>query len=1052
MRKIFKKLAFFFVAILSLTVSSSYSVKEVRAAEETYSYTFTGKQFSANGTKTLGDVDWTLAGNGGYWGYDGTKGQQFGSSGNPYKSMTFSTSHFNDKNIKEVVINTSGASSVNASFIVKVGVTQLGSSTKLTTSATNYTFTPTQTVSGDLVFTYTQTSSKAIYIKSISVTYNTSGSSEPETPIYSLSLSAETTTIKVGDEPLLITPSTEYPNPTYTWESSNPEVATVSNGYVTPLTVGTTSITATIIGTDIESTLVITVAEDGDYVLVTNNSQLKIGNKVIIAVKDDDYAMSTNQKTNNREAVSVIKNNNKLEFSENLQILTLENGNVNSTYAFNTGDGYLYAASSGSNHLKTKADLDDNGSWSISISSDGTASIIAQGSNTRNMMLYNYNGGSPLISCYSELGDYKQLCIYKFMTTTEQEEAEKTPSLNITSSSSLDLFVSGKGGESSSIITYTYSNLDVNNIVWEFSENNIASFDSLTNTVTAVNEGATELSAKYNEVILATINITVKDYCKEIDVSDYINLNTTTVSNLPSLSTVAGQTFIVDNVNYGANYVYKYNSNISFAKNTTANLFNFNKYKSSITQIVVQSDNFEGLSILESTNGIDFSNVEAQESSIYNGSTNINVNIYDFNANSYYFKIEYTGEKYINISNIWIEFVERYTVSFDVNGGSDISISSFNVRSGETIITPTTSRVDAEFMGWKNNEETIQGEINLIVNKNINYVASWKETDPYSLVSTKANLEFGYTYDYEESLEPKEFKINSSFSAYDETDYASNFGVSDKLEVKFKKYNCTTGYTAVKASEYIRLYRDSNKEDNGGALVISGKNVNITKIEFVVDVQGTIAEGAHYLTVTDNTGGINYIDSDNDTSISFGKDVNSFEIQNTSNVERQDIEALKVYYSDKAYKTFNKMNIGLFADISNETLNDAEVSSAGFVVTRGAIDSLVNGMTTTEFNTALGSTMKNIPVGDSYITKTESGISFSAKITNVPERHWDTEFTYVAYVVVGDNVYFINSKTCSVKSLAQEYITKATNEEISLSASQLSALQALVDYEIKTEG
>ena len=59
---------------------------------EEYSYTFTAKQFSANGTKTLGEVDWTLEGNGNYWGYDGTKGQQFGSGNAPYKSLTLSTS------------------------------------------------------------------------------------------------------------------------------------------------------------------------------------------------------------------------------------------------------------------------------------------------------------------------------------------------------------------------------------------------------------------------------------------------------------------------------------------------------------------------------------------------------------------------------------------------------------------------------------------------------------------------------------------------------------------------------------------------------------------------------------------------------------------------------------------------------------------------------------------------------------------------------------------------------------------------------------------------
>ena len=65
------------------------AVFSVQAQE--YSYTFTSKQFSANGTKTLNSVNWTLAGNGSYWGYDATKGQQFGSGNYPYKSLTLST-------------------------------------------------------------------------------------------------------------------------------------------------------------------------------------------------------------------------------------------------------------------------------------------------------------------------------------------------------------------------------------------------------------------------------------------------------------------------------------------------------------------------------------------------------------------------------------------------------------------------------------------------------------------------------------------------------------------------------------------------------------------------------------------------------------------------------------------------------------------------------------------------------------------------------------------------------------------------------------------------
>ena len=168
--------------ILALVLSMMISligVFAVSAAAEdvTYSYTFSAKQFTANGTKTLGGVNWTLAGNGNYWGYDGTKGQQFGSSGAPYKSLTLTSANFS--NVTKIVINTSGASSVNASFVVTVDGQQVGSSTKLTSSATSYTFEPTTPLSGPVVFTYTQSSSKAIYIKSISVTTSAGSSSEP---------------------------------------------------------------------------------------------------------------------------------------------------------------------------------------------------------------------------------------------------------------------------------------------------------------------------------------------------------------------------------------------------------------------------------------------------------------------------------------------------------------------------------------------------------------------------------------------------------------------------------------------------------------------------------------------------------------------------------------------------------------------------------------------------------------------------------------------------------------------------------------------------------
>ena len=135
--------------------------------DKEYSYTVEAKQFTANGTKALNDVEWTLAGNGGYWGYDATKGQQFGSSGSPYTSMTLTSDSFS--NVSKIVINASGASKSAITMTIKVGGVTVATQA-LTTSATTYTF-DVEGLTGPIEISFTQTTSKAIYIKSIAVSY-----------------------------------------------------------------------------------------------------------------------------------------------------------------------------------------------------------------------------------------------------------------------------------------------------------------------------------------------------------------------------------------------------------------------------------------------------------------------------------------------------------------------------------------------------------------------------------------------------------------------------------------------------------------------------------------------------------------------------------------------------------------------------------------------------------------------------------------------------------------------------------------------------------------
>ncbi len=162
------------------------------------------------------------------------------------------------------------------------------------------------------------------------------------------------------------------------------------------------------------------------YQLVTNISDLKIGDSIIIVATGYDVALSTTQNNNNRAETAITKLSNQVVLVDSVQVLTLEAGTADNTFAFNTGSGYLYAAGGSSdNYLKTKNDLDNTGSWSIEIAEDGTATVKAQ-IEGRNWLRYNSN--NKLFSCYSS--GQQNIAIYKYpcphTNATEYEEQPAT--------------------------------------------------------------------------------------------------------------------------------------------------------------------------------------------------------------------------------------------------------------------------------------------------------------------------------------------------------------------------------------------------------------------------------------------------------------------------------------------------------------------------------------------------------------------------------------------------------------------------------------------------
>ena len=147
--------------------------------------------------------------------------------------------------------------------------------------------------------------------------------------------------------------------------------------------------------------------------LVTNPAALKAGDQIVIAALDYDVALGTTQNTNNRAQAAVTKDTGALSFGDEVQVLTLEAGKTDGTFAFRAEEGkYLYAASSSANNLKTTDSINENGSWSISIdAATGAATVTATGSNTRNTL--RYNASSSLFSCYAADSTQKEIAIYE---------------------------------------------------------------------------------------------------------------------------------------------------------------------------------------------------------------------------------------------------------------------------------------------------------------------------------------------------------------------------------------------------------------------------------------------------------------------------------------------------------------------------------------------------------------------------------------------------------------------------------------------------------------
>ena len=174
--------------------------------------------------------------------------------------------------------------------------------------------------------------------------------------------------------------------------------------------------------------------EDHVFKLVTNEEDLAAGGTYLIANSNEAGSgkVASKQTNNNRSAFDVVVTDD-LTIVLNDSAIANEKG-VDLAYTFTLGGetniwtfydaatgGYLYAASSSKNYLRTETELDDNGKFTITLDEAGAASVTARGENERNLLRYNKQ--SDLFACYESGQD--PVYLYKLV---EPETPTEKPS------------------------------------------------------------------------------------------------------------------------------------------------------------------------------------------------------------------------------------------------------------------------------------------------------------------------------------------------------------------------------------------------------------------------------------------------------------------------------------------------------------------------------------------------------------------------------------------------------------------------------------------------
>ena len=523
-------------------------------------------------------------------------------------------------------------------------------------------------------------------------------------PVTNVSLDQAELNLQVGKTGQLtatITPNNAT-NKSCNWSSNNDEVAVVdNNGLVTAVGVGQATITATSLdGTNKYGTCLVKVTEAaassdvGTFELISS-SELEIGQYVLFVGSNSGsyYAMNT-QSSNNRATNSVTVTSNKIErtASSSFRAFKVKAGVSSGTFSFydETDNGYLYAASSSKNYLRTQSTLDANGSF--------TSSLAASGSSSNKYIRFNYNNGTPIFSCYGSSTTQLAVSIY---ANTSGSGSTPTPtnvyptSIDVTGNSSI-----AKGETSQLSVTFTPSDTTIKDVTYSSSNTAVATVSN-TGLVTGVSAGTAVITASAATAtgsVTDTITITVS------------NIAVTGVSLDPtSISVAAGKTATITATVLPANV---YNKNVIFASSNTgvATVTNAGVVtgiaagKATITATTQDGGKTAtcAVTVTSSSASTGFFTIKTSDvTSTYSSGSTITVDGFNFNCTN-------VGNTYTSGAMQWKKSSAGYIYNTDpIDGLNDISIASISGKTfGLTITSGTSSNPSGNSQTLTNSNST----------------------------------------------------------------------------------------------------------------------------------------------------------------------------------------------------------------------------------------------------------------------------------------------------------------------------------------------------------